>query len=392
MPRSMTSWGRNSGKGRAALLLACLLVTACSNDVPLAEQVEEQVRRGEADRALALLAQEIRARPTDWATQDLRVRVLLQAERADEALQAYAERWTQGGRDTSALFRGIAVALLREGMRLAGRPDPDAGGCGAGGPGRPRTCGPCSGRPSPTPRSQSGRWGRRASARSPGTRRIGFSGPPSTIRNTRCGRPLLAALAGRHDPDTLAALRAALADPAPSVRMCAAVVLARTGDPGSVRLLDGSSRRRERFHPHANDRSVGATGSARHGLGRASTAHRPQSVCSDICRRGPGAPGGAGGPPPTPGGPDRPAPYGGPIRRGGVVESGRRRGVRALASALASGGDVSVRLYAAWTLARLGDAQGRPVLEELLRHPDAQVRMQAAWTLGECGMDRGFPV
>jgi len=102
----------------AALLLAGLLVTACSNDAPLADRVEAQVRRGQADRALVLLDKEIRARPTDWALQDLRVRVLLQAERADQALQAYAERWMREGHDASALFRESRSRCYARGCAL----------------------------------------------------------------------------------------------------------------------------------------------------------------------------------------------------------------------------------------------------------------------------------
>jgi len=49
------------------------------------------------------------------------------------------------------------------------------------------------------------------------------------------------------------------------------------------------------------------------------------------------------------------------------------------------GRDLSLRLYAAWTLARLGDLRGQPLLEDLLRHEDVQVRTQAVWTLGQLG-------
>ena len=189
MPRSMTSWRRNAGDGRAAFLLAGLLVTACSNDAPLAERVEAQVRRGEADRALALLGKEIRARPTDWATQDLRVRVLLQAERADEALQAYAERWTQDGRDTSALFRGIAVALLREGLRSADGLIRTRAGAALAAWQAPDLW-PVLRDALAHPEASIRALGAEASASGPGTRQVDSSGRPSTTRSTRCGRPL----------------------------------------------------------------------------------------------------------------------------------------------------------------------------------------------------------
>jgi HEAT repeat protein len=53
--------------------------------------------------------------------------------------------------------------------------------------------------------------------------------------------------------------------------------------------------------------------------------------------------------------------------------------------------ETSSRLYAAWTLARLGDLRGQPILDELLHHPDEQVRGQAAWTLGQLGGEAGIP-
>jgi len=62
-----------------------------------------------------------------------------------------------------------------------------------------------------------------------------------------------------------------------------------------------------------------------------------------------------------------------------------------LVEALGPDRDPSLRLYAAWTLARLNDARGLPTLEELCLHPDAQVRMQAVWTLGEMRDGVGVP-
>ncbi len=62
---------------------------------------------------------------------------------------------------------------------------------------------------------------------------------------------------------------------------------------------------------------------------------------------------------------------------------GDASGTARLVEALASGEDLSARLYAAWTLARLGDLRGRPILDELLQHGEMQVRMQATWTLGQ---------
>ena len=256
------------------------------------------------------------------------MRVLLQTERADEALQAYAERWTQDGRDTSALFRGIAVALLREGLRSAdglirtragaalaawhapdlwpvfrealAHPEASIRALGAEGLGKLLR-------------------GRGGSAPPGGPRRPGARGAGG-----RCGRAGRATRSGHAGGVARGSGRPRPVGPD-----------ARRGGPGAERrprgqpAVDGAARRSERFHPHASDRGFGASRSTRHGLGRAPTAPRPQSVCPDLCRRGPGAPGGAGGAPPTPGSPGRSAPHGGPVRRGGAVESGRRRGLRA---------------------------------------------------------------
>jgi len=48
-------------------------------------------------------------------------------------------------------------------------------------------------------------------------------------------------------------------------------------------------------------------------------------------------------------------------------------------------GDIRMRLYAAWTLGRLGDRSGLPSAEQVLRSPDPHLRASAAWTLGEIG-------
>jgi HEAT repeat protein len=48
-------------------------------------------------------------------------------------------------------------------------------------------------------------------------------------------------------------------------------------------------------------------------------------------------------------------------------------------------GDRAHRMYAAWTLARLGDGTGGPAVAELLTHPDEHLRQRAAWTLGQMG-------
>ena len=70
---------------------------------------------------------------------------------------------------------------------------------------------------------------------------------------------------------------------------------------------------------------------------------------------------------------------------------GEPAGSLRLVEALDPKQDTPSRLYAAWTLARLGDLRGQPVLEELLHHPDEQIRAQAAWTLGQLGGDAGIP-
>ncbi|MCZ7624781.1 MAG: HEAT repeat domain-containing protein [Candidatus Methylomirabilis sp.] len=48
-------------------------------------------------------------------------------------------------------------------------------------------------------------------------------------------------------------------------------------------------------------------------------------------------------------------------------------------------GDIPTRLYAAWTLGRLGDRSGLTSVAEALKHPDPDLRAYAAWTLGEIG-------
>jgi HEAT repeat protein len=48
-------------------------------------------------------------------------------------------------------------------------------------------------------------------------------------------------------------------------------------------------------------------------------------------------------------------------------------------------GDIRMRLYAAWTLGRLGDRSGLPSAEHVLKNPDQHLRANAAWTLGEIG-------
>ena len=62
---------------------------------------------------------------------------------------------------------------------------------------------------------------------------------------------------------------------------------------------------------------------------------------------------------------------------------GEAAGAPQLIQALAPDRDSSTRMYAVWTLARLGDRRGRPVLEDLLEHGELHVRLQAAWTMGE---------
>jgi HEAT repeat protein len=44
-------------------------------------------------------------------------------------------------------------------------------------------------------------------------------------------------------------------------------------------------------------------------------------------------------------------------------------------------------LYAAWTLARLGDRSGLRSVQDVLKHSDPHIRASAAWTLGEIGGD-----
>lgn len=47
--------------------------------------------------------------------------------------------------------------------------------------------------------------------------------------------------------------------------------------------------------------------------------------------------------------------------------------------------DIPMRLYAAWTLGRLGDQSGLALVADALKHPDPNLRAHAVWTLGEIG-------
>ena len=107
------------GKRRRWLVIAGLLAAACSREIPLAEQIEAHLGRGEVAEAVALVEQASRDQPGDAAIQDVRVRLLLRIGRPDAALRAYAERWGRGGPDSPALFREVAAGLLQAGLRDA---------------------------------------------------------------------------------------------------------------------------------------------------------------------------------------------------------------------------------------------------------------------------------
>ena len=108
---------RRRGRGWRGLAVAGLVAAACSREIPLTEQIEAHLRRGEVAQAVALVERASRDRPSDALIQDLRVQVLLRIDRPDAALRAYAERWGRGGPDSPALFREVAAGLLQAGLR-----------------------------------------------------------------------------------------------------------------------------------------------------------------------------------------------------------------------------------------------------------------------------------
>lgn len=66
---------------------------------------------------------------------------------------------------------------------------------------------------------------------------------------------------------------------------------------------------------------------------------------------------------------------------------GDRSVVPLLREVLEDNKDIPTRLYAAWTLGRLGDPSGLAAAREALNHSDPDLRANAVWTLGAIGGD-----
>ncbi len=386
----MMSWFRKRlGRG-LALVAGVALVAACAREAPLDVRVDRLLQRRAYTQALDLITAALRKRPDAWPIQDLRVRVLLQAGRPEEALSTYAARWPGGGPESPALFRQVAIALLREALE------------GGDGLLRTRAAAALAGFSSPDllPVFQGAQKNQDPSVRAlavQGMGRVPGEAAGRLVRESLHDPEALVraeaarALTGRRDAQTRVALERAIRDPSREVAVRAAGALARLGDVSAFALL------RQRLRDPEDSIRIQAAEALGY-LGNQEAAPGLRALLQD------------------------PNPYvrvyaaealarlQDPVGRGALRKAlrnpnpsvalyaaeafsnlGDAAGAPRLIETLTSGDDLSARLYAAWTLARLGDLRGESILEDLLRHGEPQVRMQASWTLGQMQDGVGIP-
>jgi HEAT repeat protein len=386
----MMSWLRSRLRWGLALAVGVALAAACGREAPLDVRVDRLLQQRDYAQALDMVSAALRKEPEAWPVHDLRIRVFLAAGRPDEALSAYAARWSSGGPESPALFRQVAIALLREALE------------GEDGLLRTRAAAALAGFASPDLLPVF-----RAALRNPdpsvralvvqGAGRIPGEEAGRLVRDSLYDLEALVraaaakTLTGRDDAQTRAALERAIHDPSREVAVRAVAALARSGEASAFALL------RQRLRDPEDSIRMQVAEALGH-LGKPEAAPDLRALLLD------------------------PNPYvqvyaaealarlNDPSGREALRRAlrhpnrsvalyaaeafsnlGDATGAARLIETLTSGGDLSARLYAAWTLARLGDPRGEPVLEEFLRHGEAQVRMQASWTLGQMQDDAGIP-
>lgn len=371
-------------RAAAALLGLGLVLISCAAEAPLEDRVRQRLEAKDYDGAMAILDQRLAREPGDDAAKVLRVRALLAAGRIDQAIQAYARLPEGVMAAQSPLARQIALALVEDALRMDDAYFQVRGALALA------TLGD-----------------RQAMA----TFREALAHPNSSVRATalrglpRLQSPDTTGLAedALRDPDagvravaaeTLGAmsaeaarpaLREALKDNEGSVRLRAVVALALLGDLQTRAALRRAALPGEERRPEGRE-GWGAAGPADERLlVMNNPAERPyvQIVAAEALAR-----------------------VGDAQARAalvGMLDHPRRFLALFAAESLSNLGDSAPRaflrtvvedaadrerenrLYAAWTLARLGDGAGGPAVVALLSHPDEHVRQRAAWTLGQMG-------
>jgi HEAT repeat protein len=367
----------------AALLAAALAAGACAPRAPLEERVQKRLAARDFDGALALLDERLAKAPADDAAKALRVRVLLQAARTDKAVAGYAALSEATIEGDPRMARQLALTLVsdafrksdaylqaRGAMALAAMGDQDA-----------------------LPLFREALAHENPSVRAQALRGLGrVKGPEAAAlaekaledRDEGVRAVAAEALGAMGAEGAKSALWKAYQDQVPMVRLRAAVALALLGDPEAQAIL----RRAIAAPDEAPGTKAGdAANTPGPADGWAMFVNRPaerdylQVVVAEVVAR-----------------------LGDPQGRAALVrlldhrltfvalfaaESLSNLGDQAprafLRKVLEDPSDGEHRLYAAWTLARLGDDAGVPAVLDLLARGDEHVRQQAAWTMGQMG-------
>jgi HEAT repeat protein len=348
--------GRRSLAAAAALALA---LAACGREAPLEDRVQQRLEAKDFDGALAILDRQAAKTPGDVAAKVLRVRALLVAGRMDQALEGYAALPEASIAQDPRLARQVALTLVwsafrsrdtylesRGAMALAALGDAEA-----------------------MPLFREALAHANPSVRALALRGLGrVKGPEAealaqgALRDQDGGVRAVAAealgvLGARGAGEVL---RAALKDREPAVRLRAAVALALLGDAQGEEILRRTLQARGEATPRDPfDHIVAAEALARLGDPAA------RALLVDLL--------------------ENPRDAVALFAAEALSNLGDQAPRAFLQKAAQAAPDRENRMWATWTLARLGDGAGAPGLTEMLADKDEHLRLKAAWTLGQMG-------
>ncbi len=349
--------GRRSLAAAAAAL--ALGFAGCGREAPLEDRVRSRVEAKDFDGALAILDRQAAKAPADEAPKALRVRVLLAAGRMDQALSGYAALPGATIAQNPRLARQVGLALVRSAFRSRDSYLESRGAMALAALGDAEAM----------PLFREALEHANPSVRALALRGLGrVKGPAAealaqgALKDEDGGVRAVAAeaLGAMGARGAGEALRAALKDREHAVRLRAAVALALLGDAQGEAILrrilqaQGEATPRDPF-----DRIVAAEALARQGDPAA------RDLLVDML--------------------ENPRDAVALFAAEALSNLGDQAPRAFLQQAAQAAPDREDRMWATWTLARLGDGAGAPGLADMLADGDEHLRVRAAWTLGQMG-------
>lgn len=365
----------------AAVVAASLALAACAREAPLDERVRRRLDAKDYTGALDLLDRHLAGAPQDEAAKALRVRILLLAGRIEEAIQGYAVLSEATVAGNARLARHVALALVehafhkddpflqtRAAIALASVGDGDA---------LPLFRAALS-HANPSVRATALRGIQRIKSREAIALAEGaLKDPDGGVRAVAAEALGAMGAEGARGP-----LGDALRDGEPMVRIRATIALALLGDAGARERLrravqpDAASLRPQPGRPPAG----GAEGELLRWI-KPTEREYVRIVAAEALARLQDPAGRAALLRML----EHPRTFVALFAAEAFSNLGDQAPREFLAKVMADPAEGENRLYAAWTLARLGDGSGVSAAVEKLTDRDEHVRQRAAWTLGQMG-------